>query len=150
MPGLGSECTEGFLSWRRGRRQLGSSCCISCAVGAGGCIDSGIKRTFRALGGRGLTEAKSEWLGSSLLALPCCAGELEQPARHLPLSLFGVTAVWERVMEGKRGQKGQADAQRGGGGLVGATKASTGYTRYSGLVVWLSGGFGGLCYATFL
>lgn len=48
----------------------------------------------------------------------------------------GVTAVWERVMEGKRGQKGQADAQSGGGGgLVGATKASTGHTRYSGLVV---------------
>lgn len=62
----------------------------------------------------------------------------------------GVTAVWERVMKGKRGQKGQADAQRGGGGLVGATKASTGHTRYSGLVVWLSGGFGGLWHATFL
>lgn len=62
----------------------------------------------------------------------------------------GVTAVWERVMKGKRGQKGQADAQRGSGGLVGATKASTGYTRYSGLVVWLSGGFGGLWRATFL
>lgn len=61
-----------------------------------------------------------------------------------------VTAAWERVMEGKRGQKGQAAAQRGGGGLVGATKVSTGHTRYLGLVVWLSGGFGGLWHATFL
>lgn len=53
-------------------------------------------------------------------------------------------------MEGKRGQKGQAAAQRGGGGLVGATKASTDRIRYPGLVVWLSRGFGGLWHATFL
>lgn len=74
MPGLESECTGVFLSHLMGKRQLGSSCCISCSMGVEGCIDSGIKRTFRALEGCGPKEAKSEYFGSSLLALPCRAG----------------------------------------------------------------------------
>lgn len=74
MLGLESGRTEVFLSRIMDKRQLSSSRCISCSVGAGGCIDSGIKRTFRALEGRDLKEAKSEYFGSSLLALPSRVG----------------------------------------------------------------------------
>lgn len=85
MPGLESECTKVFLSHLMGKRQLSSSCCISCLVGAGGCIGSGIKRTFRALGGWDLKEAKSsKYFGPSLSALPCHAGEGVQPVCSCP------------------------------------------------------------------
>lgn len=95
MPGLESQCTKVFLSHLMGKRQLSSSCCISCSVGAGGCIDSGIKRTFRALDGCGLKEAKSKYFCPRLSALPCQAGEGVQAGLLAALVVLGETAALE-------------------------------------------------------
>lgn len=113
MPGLESQCTKVFLSHLMGKRQLGSSCCISCLVGAGGCIDSGIKRTFRALHGCGLKEAKSKNFGPSLSALPCQAGEGVQPVCYLPWSCWGKLQHWGRWWKERAGKKRLATAQMG-------------------------------------
>lgn len=139
MPGLESECTKVFLSHLMGKRQLGSSCCISCLVGAGGCIDSGIKRTFRALDGCGLKEAKSEYCGPSLSALPCHAGEGVQPVCYLPWSYWGEAAASGQLMEGKsRGKRGwqlHKGVTCASASLVGAVKVSIDNTEYPQMAV---------------
>lgn len=102
MHGLEPECTEGFLSQQRTKRQLRSSCCISCSVGAGGCIDSGIKRTFRVLEDVVQKKPKASalvhacWLCLAVLGNGCCQ----------PITCpCGVTAAWGWVIEGKRQPK---------------------------------------------
>ena len=139
MHGLEPECTEGFLSQQRTKRQLRSSCCISCSVGAGDCIDSGIKRTFRVLEDVVQKKPKASalvhacWLCLAVLGNGCCQ----------PITCpCGVTAAWGWVIEGKRQPKKKAPppkksliAPRSGDGLAGATKASIDCTEDLGLAV---------------
>lgn len=137
MPGLESECTKVFLSHLMGKRQLGSSCCISCLVGAGGCINSGIKRTFRALDGCGLKEAKSKVQACQ----PCLAtlGKGCSQSVTCPGHAGGTCST--RADDGKKEQ-----AKRGwqwhkivtcaSDSLIEAVKVSINNTEYPQVAVW--------------
>lgn len=112
MPGLESECTKVFLSHLMGKRQLGSSCCVSCLVGAGGCIDSGIKRTFRALDGCGLKEAKASTLVQAWLCLATLGKGCSQSVT-CPGHTGGSCSIGAADGRKELGKKRLAIAQRG-------------------------------------
>lgn len=137
MPGLESECTKVFLSHLMGKWQLGSSCCISCSVGAGGCINSGIKRTFRALDGCGLKEAKNKVQACQL----CLATVGKGCSQSVTCPGHAGGSRSTRADDGKnelakRGWQLHKGVRCASDSLVGAVKFSINNTEYPQVAVW--------------